>query len=152
MTEKGQPVTDDFELYAHDAPYLLDERTRQTLIDHARSDFPYEVCGLIAHRDDGSHIVYPIRNAERSMTYYAMDPRELLQAMRLIEDRGDKFTIYHSHTHSEAYPSATDIRLAAYPEATYLIVTLQDRANPAMRAFAICDGQVREKPVVFSER
>lgn len=140
----------DFERYGHDTPYLLDEPTRQKLVDHARSDFPYEVCGLIAHRRDGSHIVYPITNAERSMTYYAMEPRELLQAMRQIEDRGDRFTIYHSHTHSEAYPSATDIRLAAYPDATYLIVTLQDSANPAMRAFAILDGTVTEKPVTFT--
>ena len=143
-------ANDTFDMYRHADPYLLDEPTRQKLVDHARSDFPYEVCGLIAHRANGSHIVYPIRNAERSMTYYAMDPRELLGAMRLIEDRGDRFTIYHSHTHSEAYPSATDIRLAAYPEATYLIVTLQDSANPAMRAYAICDGEVSEKPVVFS--
>jgi len=143
-------VASEFFQYGHDAPYFLDERTRQTLVDHARSDFPYEVCGLIAHRKDGSHFVYPITNAERSMTYYAMDPRELLVAMRLIEDRGDQFTIYHSHTHSEAYPSATDIRLAAYPEATYLIVTLQDRANPAMRAFAILDGEVAEKTIVFT--
>jgi proteasome lid subunit RPN8/RPN11 len=146
----GLTVNDTFRLYQHDAAYQLDERTRQTLIDHARSDFPYEVCGLIAHRADGSHIVYPITNAERSMTYYAMDPRELLTAMRLIEDRGDRFTIYHSHTHSEAYPSTTDIRLAAYPEATYLIVTLQDSANPAMRAFAICDQEVTEKPILFT--
>lgn len=143
MTSASKP-------YGHDRCYTLDERTQQTLIDHARSDFPYEVCGLIAHRDDGSHVVYPITNAERSMTYYAMDSRELLIAMRLIEDRGDEFTIYHSHTHSQAYPSATDIRLAAYPEATYLIITLQDSANPAMRAFAIMDSQVSEKPVTFT--
>lgn len=143
-------MASEFLQYGHDTPYTLDDRTRQTLVDHARSDFPYEVCGLIAHRDDGSHLVYPIRNAERSMTYYAMDPRELLIAMRQIEDRGERFTIYHSHTHSEAYPSQTDIRLAAYPEATYLIVTLQDSANPAMRAFAILDGEVTEKPVLFT--
>ncbi|MFT6943197.1 MAG: proteasome lid subunit RPN8/RPN11, partial [Nitriliruptoraceae bacterium] len=55
--------------------------------------------------------------------------------------------IYHSHTHTQAYPSATDIRLAAYPDATYAIVTLQDRDAPDVRAFWIIDGVVTERSV-----
>ena len=55
--------------------------------------------------------------------------------------------IYHSHTHTRAYPSATDIRLAAYPDATYAIVTLQDRDAPDVRAFRIRDGEVTERDV-----
>jgi proteasome lid subunit RPN8/RPN11 len=81
------------------------------------------------------------------MTYYAMEPRELLRAVRTIEDAGWGMVIYHSHTHTRAYPSATDVRLAAYPEALYLIVTLQDRDAPAARAFTILDGEVAEVPV-----
>ncbi|MBS3942104.1 MAG: Mov34/MPN/PAD-1 family protein, partial [Actinobacteria bacterium] len=60
--------------------------------------------------------------------------------------------IYHSHTHTQAYPSATDIRLAAYPDATYLIVTLQDRDHPDVRGFSIIDGVVTEKRVVVTDR
>lgn len=132
-------------------PFELDRATWDALVAHAWSDFPYEVCGLLGVDDDGTIHRFPIRNAERSMTYYTMDPRELLQAMRQIEDNGWRLAIYHSHTHTEAYPSATDVRLAAYPDATYLIVTLQDRDHPAVRAFSIRDGVVTEQPLGFRE-
>lgn len=126
----------------------LDRATFDTLVAHARSDHPYEVCGLLGFRPDGSVVHFPISNAERSMTYYVMDGRELLKAMREIEDEEWEFAIYHSHTHTEAYPSRTDIELAAYPDAYYLIVTLQDRDEPAIRGFRIRDGEVTEVPVV----
>jgi [CysO sulfur-carrier protein]-S-L-cysteine hydrolase len=131
--------------------FELDRATWQTLVDRAWSDFPYEVCGLLGTRPDGSIVHYPIDNAERSMTYYVMEPKQLLRAMREIEDEGYGLAIYHSHTHTQAYPSATDIRLAAYPEATYLIVTLQDRDAPEVRAYTILDGVVRERPVVVRD-
>ena len=126
----------------------IDRATWDLLVEHSWSDFPYEVCGLLGVEPDGTLHHFPITNAERSMTYYVMDAKELLKAMREIEDAGWGLAIYHSHTHTHAYPSDTDVRLAAYPEATYLIVTLQDRDQPDIRAFSILDGVVTEKPVV----
>lgn len=131
--------------------FALDRATWDRLVEHAWSDHPYEVCGLLGRRPDGGFEHYVVPNAERSMTYYVMEPRALLRAMREIEDLGYGLAIYHSHTHTEAYPSQTDIRLAAYPDATYLIVTLQDRDRPDIRAFSIVDGEVREKPVVVHD-
>ena len=131
--------------------FALDRVTWDVLVEHAWSDFPYEVCGLLGVRDDGSIAHYPIENDERSMTYYVMQPKQLLRAMREIEDEGWGLAIYHSHTHTQAYPSQTDIRLAAYPEATYLIVTLQDRDHPDIRGYSIIDGEVREKSVVVTD-
>jgi proteasome lid subunit RPN8/RPN11 len=131
--------------------FEIDRATWDLLVDHAWSDFPYEVCGLLGVAPDGRLHHFPITNAERSMTYYVMDAKELLKAMREIEDEGWGLAIYHSHTHTQAYPSDTDIRLAAYPEATYLIVTLQDRDHPDIRAYAIVDGEVTEKRVVLRE-
>ena len=133
-------------------PFELDRATWQSLVDHAWSDFPYEVCGLLGTLPDGSHRHYPIDNADRSMTTYTMDGRQLLQAMREIEDEGWELAIYHSHTHTRAYPSDTDVRLAAYPEATYLIVTLEDRDQPDIRAFRIVDGQVTERPILVRDQ
>jgi proteasome lid subunit RPN8/RPN11 len=118
------------------------------LVAHAWSDFPYEVCGLLGIHPDGRVEVLPITNAERSMRYYVMDSRELLRAMRRIEDDELGLVIYHSHTHTQAYPSATDVRHAAYPDALYAIITLQDHDAPAVRAFTIRDGAVVEVPVV----
>lgn len=126
---------------------VLDRATFAALVEHARSDFPYEVCGFLGLGADGSVTHLPVTNAERSMTYYAMETRELLRAVRAIEDEERGMVIYHSHTHTEAYPSATDVRLAAYPEALYLIVTLQDADAPAARAFTILDGRIDEVPV-----
>jgi [CysO sulfur-carrier protein]-S-L-cysteine hydrolase len=132
--------------------FELDQATWDALVEHSWSDFPYEVCGLLGIRPDGSIAHYPVDNAERSMTYYVMEPKQLLRAMREIEDEGWGLAIYHSHTHSQAYPSETDKRLAAYPEATYLIVTLQDRDAPDIRAFTISDTEVTERPVVVREQ
>lgn len=130
----------------------LDRATADAIIEHAWSDFPYEVCGLLGVREDGSIVHYRITNAERSMTYYSMDPKELLKAMREIEDNGWDLVIYHSHTHTEPYPSRTDITLASYPNATYLIVSLQDRDDPEMRAFEIPHhSEVNEMPVVVHD-
>lgn len=125
----------------------LDHATFAALVAHAESDFPFEVCGFLGVTDDGTIHHHPIANDERSMTYYVMNPTQMLRAVREIEDAEQHMVIYHSHTHTRAYPSATDIRLAAYPDATYAIVTLQDRDEPAVRAFRIVDQDVTEVPV-----
>lgn len=125
---------------------ILDRVLAEELIDRAWSDHPYEVCGLLGLRPDGSAEHFAITNAERSMTYYVMDGHELLRAMRTIEDEGWDLVIYHSHSHTQAYPSQTDIDLAAYPDAIYLIVSLQDHDAPELRAFRIVDREVSELP------
>ncbi len=130
-----------------DAPFVLDPTTWDALVEHAWSDYPYEVCGLLGVEPDGTLRHWRVTNDERSMTYYMMNPKELLRAVREIEDNEWEMVIYHSHTHTQAYPSATDIAQAFYPDATYLIVTLQDRDHPDMRAFRILDGEVIERPV-----
>lgn len=125
---------------------LVDE-----LAERAWSDHPFEVCGLLGLRTDGGVEHFPITNAERSMTYYSMDGRELLRAMRRIEDEGWGLVIYHSHSHTRPYPSQTDIDLAAYPEAIYLIISLQDRDAPLLRAFRIVDRDVTEVAIDVAE-
>ena len=125
----------------------LDRATYEAIIEHARSDTPYEVCGLLA-TDDGEDVAahYPIPNAARSMTYYNMEPKAMLHAMNDMDDRGwELLAIYHSHTHTEAFPSPTDVELAFYPDAVYLIVSLQDPDEPALRAFDIVDGKITER-------
>jgi proteasome lid subunit RPN8/RPN11 len=67
-----------------------------------------------------------------------------------MDERGwDLWGIYHSHTHSEAYPSETDVKLAFYPEARYLLMSLADRANPVLRAFRIDEGGVTEEELTI---
>lgn len=114
------------------------------MVAHARSDFPYEVCGMVAGTGWRFDRQFEIPNAERSMTFYKMDGKAHLKAIREIEDEGWEFGIYHSHTHTEAFPSVTDVELAVYPEAVYLIVSLQD-PEPVIRAFDIRDGRITER-------
>jgi proteasome lid subunit RPN8/RPN11 len=129
----------------------LDRATADALIAHARSDFPYEVCGLLAGEGGQVRRHYPVPNAARSMTYYEMDGRALLAAMRDMDDRDwELLAIYHSHTHTEAFPSPTDVELAFYPEAVYLIVSLQDADAPVIRGFDIVDGRVSERTVYIA--
>jgi proteasome lid subunit RPN8/RPN11 len=125
----------------------LDRATYEAVIAHARSDFPYEVCGLLAAENGCWVRHYMIPNAARSMTYYSMDPKAMLGPMREIEDREWDLVIYHSHTHTEAFPSQTDVQLASYPGAVYLIVSLQEPEQPVIRAFDIVEGLVTERVV-----
>lgn len=147
MTDAGAVVAADL------AELVLDRGTFDAVVTHARSDFPFEVCGIIGLHADGRAEVMPIANADRSMRYYVMEPRELLRAHRRLDDEGLGMVIYHSHTHTRAYPSRTDIDRSmlggedAYPGALYAIVTLQDDDAPALRAFRIRRGEVTEVPV-----
>ncbi len=133
--------------------FRIDRDTYDDLIAHARSDVPYEVCGLLAGRDGVLTAHFRIPNAARSMTFYNMDPKAMLDAMNEMDDNDwDLLGIYHSHTHTEAYPSSTDIELAFYSDAVYVIVSLQDPDAPQIRAFDIVDGQVSERTLMVDGR
>jgi proteasome lid subunit RPN8/RPN11 len=85
-------------------------------------------------------------NADASPATYRLDGKEQLRVFDDLDERGwDLWAIYHSHTHSEAYPSETDRRLAFYPEARYILVSLLDRETPVIRSFWIVDGEVTEE-------
>ena len=118
------------------------------MIRHARAFVPQECCGLIAAEQGRAVKRYELRNNDPSVLRYNADPQDLLAAMREMWDREwELLAIYHSHTHTPAYPSATDVRLAFYPEAYYVIVSLQEPDLPRVRAFRILDGAVSEHPV-----
>jgi [CysO sulfur-carrier protein]-S-L-cysteine hydrolase len=117
------------------------------LLEHAREEAPNECCGLIGGTDGVASTVYRARNAEASPLRYNLDPQDQFRIMTEIEERGEELSaIYHSHTASPAYPSQTDINLAAYPDALYLIVSLVDGEKP-LRGFQITDGEVTEVDV-----
>jgi len=123
------------------------------MVAHALAEDPNECCGIIAGIDGQAMKVYRITNAERSPFRYNMEPRELFHAYRDLEDRGwTILAFYHSHTHSEAYPSATDVRLALanWPEPYYLLVSLMDRRHPVIRAFTIAPDGVAEEELQIS--
>ena len=119
------------------------------MIAEARAANPAEACGLIAGLDGSPTKLYPIPNGDPSIYRYNMDPKSQLAAMNDIEAHGwDLLAIWHSHTHTPAYPSPTDISLAYYPDSLYVILSLQE-AEPAIRAFQIVDAEVIEVAVTI---
>ena len=111
---------------------------------------------MIAGSDGTATRVLRSTNTEASPFMYVIDPLEQMRIMDDIDHAGeDLLAIYHSHTRSAAYPSRTDVELAFYPDTLYLIVSLQDRERPDIRAFKLRrDGaegeQITEEPVELS--
>jgi proteasome lid subunit RPN8/RPN11 len=132
---------------------------RNELIAHARAETPDEVCGILAGREGRIERVFPVRNTADEVTadrglfrdrasgqpsdgrravHYYMDPRDQLRVYNEIDDLElDVIGYYHSHTHTEARPSATDVRLATDLSAIYVLVGLEDAQHPAVRAWRI---------------
>ncbi|MGO9958810.1 MAG: M67 family metallopeptidase [Solirubrobacteraceae bacterium] len=114
------------------------------IISHARAEAPNECCGMIASRDGEAVRIYPAVNAAASPLRYEIDGAEQYRIQMAIDDDGlDLGAIYHSHTRTAPFPSQTDINLAFYPEALYVIVGLAGDA-PEVRAFRIRDQRVSE--------
>jgi [CysO sulfur-carrier protein]-S-L-cysteine hydrolase len=119
---------------------------REAMVAHAREEMPNEACGLLAGPDGRAEHVFRMRNADNSPLTYRLDSTEQLRVFNEIEEKGWEIAaIYHSHTHTEAYPSETDRRQAFYPDAHYVLVSLADRDNPTVRAFTIRDGVIEEQ-------
>jgi proteasome lid subunit RPN8/RPN11 len=118
---------------------MLDE-----IVAHAEADAPNECCGMIAAADGRAVRVYRATNTAASPLRYEIDGLEQFRIQREIEDAGwDLGAIYHSHTRSPPVPSQTDINLAFYPDALYVIVGVAGD-EPEVRAFRIVDSQVEE--------
>ncbi|MBJ7459895.1 MAG: M67 family metallopeptidase [Thermoleophilaceae bacterium] len=114
------------------------------LIAHARDDVPDECCGVVGSVDGVAQQVHRAVNAAASPLRYEIDSADFLRIYNLIEDADQEVgAIYHSHTRSAAYPSQTDINLALWPDALYIIISLAE-AEPDVRAFSIVDRKVEE--------
>jgi proteasome lid subunit RPN8/RPN11 len=128
--------------------FRLEQQYIDQMIAHAREDEPNECCGVLLGRDGQIYQFRRCTNAEHSPYRYSVDPRELLEIDRIARQNDwEVVSIYHSHTHTEAYPSPTDVRLAGYPEAIYILVSLQHPELPVVRAYHIRDGVISEESI-----
>jgi proteasome lid subunit RPN8/RPN11 len=112
---------------------------------------PNEGCGLLLGSSDGvvSEVVASVNVAD-SAKVYEIDSRVLLSTYRRADDEGTSVLgVFHSHTHSEALPSPTDIRQAPDPQWHYVLISLRE-AQAEVRSFRIADGAVVEEAVVGS--
>ncbi len=121
------------------------------MVEHSSAEVPNECCGVLAGIGDKVTEVYRAVNAEASPVKYSLAPQELLGILKRIDDAGlEVIGFYHSHTKSQAYPSATDKKLAFWPDCRYVIVSLEKQDGPVVRAFRIVDGDVSEEAIEVS--
>jgi [CysO sulfur-carrier protein]-S-L-cysteine hydrolase len=121
------------------------------IVAQARDEAPNECCGIVGTRDGRAVTLYPLRNAAASPLRYEIDPKEQLQVFEALDEAGLEIgAIYHSHTRSAPEPSQTDINLAFYPDAVYVIVGVA-REEDDVRAWRIVDGNVSEASLEVEE-
>jgi proteasome lid subunit RPN8/RPN11 len=127
----------------------LTRRTWAEMVGHAYDGLPDEACGLLAGPPGTGRCTafYPCRNAAESAKVYTVDPKDHLRADRDADGRGlEIIGVMHSHTHTEAYPSPTDVAQAPDPGWHYVIVSLRAEA-PTLRSYRIVDGAIDEEVV-----
>lgn len=133
------------------AAFSLPRELFDEIAEHARSELPNECCGLVGGQGRSASSVHRARNAFASPLRYEIHPSDQLSIINAIEDAGEELVaIYHSHTESPAYPSQTDVNLARnWPDPIYLICSLAEPTEPAIRGFAIADSEAEEVEVAI---
>ena len=132
----------------------LEKRYVDEMVAHALEDDPNECCGFIAGQGGRAAKLYRMTNTAANPDRYDMDPKEVYEVLEEARENRwdpDPLVIYHSHTHSPAYPSPTDVQKATWdgvstwPDTHYVLVSLMDHENPVVRAFRIVDGAITEE-------
>ena len=123
-------------------PKIIHDR----ILEQARAEKPNECCGILAGRGATVEQLYPMTNSHHSPVTYMIDPKEQFTAFKDMRTRDiELLAIYHSHPDSPAYPSATDVRLAYYSEAVYMILSLQDPDHPVLNAYRIIENKITQE-------
>lgn len=137
---------------------MLPDWAWQVIVAHCLEGLPLEACGLIAGTTEQGSLgevtyvrqAHPAHNAARSARVYTVEPKDLLNADRAAEAAGLALVgVWHSHTHTPAYPSPTDIAQAPDPAWHYVLVSLSDM-EPVVRSYRIVAGRAQEEPVLSS--
>lgn len=108
-----------------------------------------EICGLIGSKNGIASSNYPIDNTDqRPQQRFQLEPQAQISAMKTMREKDEQlFAIYHSHPSAPAVPSALDIQQAAYPEALYLIISLNTKGVLEIRGYQIKDHKAVEIPL-----
>ena len=114
------------------------------MLAHCQWVYPEEACGFLGGEDGRATIVTPVENKLHSPVTFEMEPLQQLEAMIYLEENGRAIlAAYHSHPHGPPRPSQTDLAQAYYPDMPQIIVSLQRRAQPEVRAFLFTTGTIR---------
>ena len=133
---------------------ILRQSQYEELVSHARAVYPVEACGLAGGRiDDGKRVVerlYLLTNLDNSPEHFSLDPKEQFAAVKDMRSNGWALLgNFHSHPSSPARPSEEDKRLAFDPAASYLILSLANKAEPVLKSFRIQKGEASEEELII---
>lgn len=120
------------------------------IVAHAYDGLPDEACGLLIGDSarNTAPVFHPTANAAKSSRVYSIGPTDYLDADdRAAESGAEIVGVVHSHTHTDAFPSPTDVAQAPDPAWHYVIISLRDSA-PVLRSYRIVDGSIAEEPIV----
>ena len=133
---------------------MIRKKDLDLMMCHALDGYPLEVCGLLIGIPDDPAVatrvtsVEPAENVAASSRIYEIAPKVLLEVERRAEATGTQIVgVYHSHTHTDAKPSPTDIAQAPDPTWHYVLVSLRDE-HPCVRSWNIDSGNIEEEEVV----
>ena len=128
-------------------PLVFAGQAYAEMIGDAYDAYPLEACGLLVGKGSHVHRFVHCTNEAASAKVYTIPGKELLRAEMAAEDDGlEILGVFHSHTHSEPYPSPTDVAQAPDPNWFYVIVSLK-REAPEARCYRIVDGAIAELPI-----
>lgn len=135
------------------ADIRIPRKLANQLLHHAQLSPDQEVCGLVSSKNGVPSRCFPIANvAEHPEQRFLLDAAQQIAAMAALRTAGeDLFAIYHSHPTAPAQPSAYDLEQAAYPDALYLIISLNTKGILEMRGFKINQHAALEIPLVMNE-
>jgi len=122
---------------------LISSSILDQLLQHSESHPETESCGLLSGSNSTITDIHPTKNSSPSpRASYEIDPAEIFPILRQLRAAGQELLgIYHSHPHSDNYPSPRDIELAFHPSVAYFIVTLLPHAPQKIRAFRLAPHQ-----------
>ena len=132
------------------AKVRMSEAFLEEMIEHCRLGRPNEACGILGVKDGEVVKVFRMTNASGSPVRYSLDPKEQFAVYKALDDEGWELGgVFHSHTHTQAYPSPTDVRMAS-EDVPYLIVSLA-KETPSVRAFRILKEDWRDSEGTIQE-
>lgn len=137
-----------------DGPLVVPRAVLDQVVSHARAGLPNEACGVLAGAEGRVDRFLPAVTSDPSPVFYTLEGAELI---RIFNEIGEAFAtddpeehllaIYHSHVSSPAFPSRSDVELATWPDAAYLIVSFGSEP-PEVKAFMIRDGRIARRELL----
>jgi proteasome lid subunit RPN8/RPN11 len=117
------------------------------MVEHAKKEKPLECCGILGGRRKTVEKAFELQNAEGSAIRYSISPQAQLKVFEEMDKESmEMIAVYHSHPHTIAFPSETDVKMAFYPEVSSIIISLKEENHPVVKAFSI-----REEAIYLEE-